>query len=152
MRQWMGSSLVQTDNGLSPSRRQAIIWTTAGLLSIGPLWTIVSEIFIKTQNFSSNQNHYIFIQENALETVWKIAAILSWPQCVEWVAVNWIWYQFCMSSTSQSVHSSNRKAVEMCRETATNLINAAAPLEGLGYSGFVNFDIMDIYDVTKSYV
>ena len=33
-----------SDNGLSPVRRQAIIWTNAGLLSIDPLETILSEI------------------------------------------------------------------------------------------------------------
>ena len=34
-------------NGLSPVRRQAITWTNAGLLSIGPLRTNFSEIWIK---------------------------------------------------------------------------------------------------------
>ena len=40
------------DNGLSPVRRQAIIWTNAWLLSIGPLGTNFSDNFIKMQNFS----------------------------------------------------------------------------------------------------
>ena len=31
--------IIGSENGLSPSRRQAIIWTNAGLLSIGPLRT-----------------------------------------------------------------------------------------------------------------
>ena len=39
-------------NGLSPVRRQAITWTNADLLSIGPSGTNFSEIWIKTQNFS----------------------------------------------------------------------------------------------------
>ena len=33
-----------SDNGLSPGRRQAIIWTNAGVLFIGPLGTKFSEI------------------------------------------------------------------------------------------------------------
>ena len=41
------------DNGLSPIRRQAIIWTSAGLLSIGHLGTFL----IKTQNFSLTKMH-----------------------------------------------------------------------------------------------
>ena len=41
-----------SDDGLSPIRRQAIIWTNAGLLSIGPLGTNFSEILTKIQNFS----------------------------------------------------------------------------------------------------
>ena len=40
--------IIGSDNGLSPIRRQAIIWTNAGLWSIGPF----SEISIKIQSFS----------------------------------------------------------------------------------------------------
>ena len=39
-------------NGLSPVRCQAITWTNAGLLSIGPLGTNFSETRIKIQKFS----------------------------------------------------------------------------------------------------
>ena len=35
---------IGSDNGLSPGRRQAIIWTNAGILLIEPLWTNFSEI------------------------------------------------------------------------------------------------------------
>ena len=38
---------IGSDNGLSPGRRQAIIWTNAGILSIGPLETNFSEILIE---------------------------------------------------------------------------------------------------------
>ena len=41
-----------SDNGLSPGRRQAIIWTNAGTLSIGQLGTNFSEILIKILTFS----------------------------------------------------------------------------------------------------
>ena len=43
---------IGSDNGLSPDRRQAIIWTNAGILLIGPLWTNFSEISIKSPTFS----------------------------------------------------------------------------------------------------
>ena len=36
-----------SDNGLSPDRRQAIIWTKAGILLIGPLGTHFSEILVE---------------------------------------------------------------------------------------------------------
>ena len=45
-------TIIGSDNGLSPGRRQAIIWTNAGILLIGPLRTIFSEIFIKIHAFS----------------------------------------------------------------------------------------------------
>ena len=43
---------IGSDNGLSPGRRQAIIWTNAGILFIGPLGINFSEILIKIQTFS----------------------------------------------------------------------------------------------------
>ena len=32
-------TIIGSDNGLSPERRQAIVWTNAGILLIGPLGT-----------------------------------------------------------------------------------------------------------------
>ena len=43
---------IASDNGLSPGRRQAIIWNNAGILLIGPLGTKFSEIQIEIQTFS----------------------------------------------------------------------------------------------------
>ena len=40
-------TIIGSDNGLSPDRCQAIIWTNAGLLLIGPLGTNFSEILIE---------------------------------------------------------------------------------------------------------
>ena len=45
-------TIIGSDNGLSPGRRQAIIRTNAGILSIGPLGTNFSEILIGMQAFS----------------------------------------------------------------------------------------------------
>ena len=45
-------SIIGSDNGLSPGRRQAIIWTNAGILLIGPLGTNFSEILIEIYTFS----------------------------------------------------------------------------------------------------
>ena len=68
-------TITGSDNGLSPGRRQAIIWTNAGILSIEPLGTDFTEIFF--------QISYIFIQEDVFEQyVCKMAAILSRPQWV----------------------------------------------------------------------
>ena len=46
------TTIIGSDNGLSPGRRQAIIWTNAGLLLIGPLGTNFSEILIEILTFS----------------------------------------------------------------------------------------------------
>ena len=44
--------IIGSDNGLSPGRRQAIIWTNAGISLIGPLGTNFSEISIEILTFS----------------------------------------------------------------------------------------------------
>ena len=118
-----GDKLTNIDSDdLSPGWRQAIIWTNAGILLIGPLGTNLSEILthwgwvthmcVNTLTIIGSDNglapgHYLnqwwdianwalgnkfqcfltqnlhfFIHENAFENVWKMASILSRPQCV----------------------------------------------------------------------
>ena len=48
---------IGSDNGLSPGRPQAIIWTSARLLLIGPMETNFSEILIEIQTFSFKKMH-----------------------------------------------------------------------------------------------
>ena len=50
-------TIIGWDNGLSPIRRQAIIYSNAGLLLIGHLGTNISEILIKIQNVSFMKMH-----------------------------------------------------------------------------------------------
>ena len=45
-------TIIGSNNGLSPYRRQAIIWTNTGLLLIGPLGRNFSEILIEILTFS----------------------------------------------------------------------------------------------------
>ena len=48
---------IGSGNGLSPERRQAIIWTNAGILLIGTLGTNFSEILIEIRPFSFKKMH-----------------------------------------------------------------------------------------------
>ena len=50
-------TIIVSDNGLSPSRRQAIIWTNAGILLIRSLGTNFSEILIEIHTFSFKEMH-----------------------------------------------------------------------------------------------
>ena len=50
-------TIIGSDNGLSPARRQAIIWTIAGILLIGPLETNFNEILIGIQTLSFKKMH-----------------------------------------------------------------------------------------------
>ena len=51
-------TIIGSDNGLSPKRHQAIIWTKAAILSIWPLATNSSENWIGIQRFSFKKMHF----------------------------------------------------------------------------------------------
>ena len=50
-------TIIGSDNGLWPGRRQAIIWTNAGILLIGPLGTKLREILSEIYIFSLKKMH-----------------------------------------------------------------------------------------------
>ena len=50
-------TIIGSDNGLSPGRRQAIIWTNAGILLIRTLGTNFSEILGEIDSFSFSEMH-----------------------------------------------------------------------------------------------
>ena len=50
-------TIIASDNGLSPGRCQAIIWTNAGILWIGPWGTNFNEILIGIPTFSFKKMH-----------------------------------------------------------------------------------------------
>ena len=54
-------TIIGSDNGLSPGRRQAIIWTNAGILLIGPLYTNI--------RWNFNRNWNILDEKNTFENV-----------------------------------------------------------------------------------
>ena len=68
-------AIIGSDNGLPPGRRQAIIWTNAGILLIGTLGINLREILIRIHTFSFKKNPF-------QNVVWNMSAILSRPQCV----------------------------------------------------------------------
>ena len=49
---------IVSDNGLSPGRRQSIIWTSGGILFIGPQGTKFSRILTEMQTLSSKKIHF----------------------------------------------------------------------------------------------
>ena len=50
-------TIIGSDNGLSPGWHQAIIWTSAGVLLIGPLGTNFSDILTRIPPFSYKKLH-----------------------------------------------------------------------------------------------
>ena len=112
-------TIIGSDNGLSPGRRQAIIWTNAGILLIRPIETNFSEILLKIHTFSFKKSHLLRLYETNTDVsnhtligkisyisgiqnvVWKMAAILSRPQCVIGVTTLVPFYQ-CPCSRCKS--------------------------------------------------
>ena len=65
----MNQVSIGSNNGLLPGRCQAIIWTNAGILLIGPLGANFTGIFIKIQDFSFTKMQL------------KISSAKWWPFC-----------------------------------------------------------------------
>ena len=65
---------IGSDNGLSPGRRHAIIWTNAGILLIGPFWTNFSQILIAIHTFSLKKLHFKMSSGECRPQCW-------WPPC-----------------------------------------------------------------------
>ena len=99
-------TIIGSNNSLSPSRRQAIIYMRAGILSNGPLGRNLSEIFIEIHTF--------LFRENAFEdVVRKMAAISERTQCanspshylgqcrfiVIWMPGNTLWWNLNQTTT-----------------------------------------------------
>ena len=78
-------AVIGSDNGLSPDRRQAIIWANAGLWLIGPLGTNFSEILIEILTFSFKKMHL------------KVLSAKRWPFCLGPNVLMW-WASFLKSS------------------------------------------------------
>ena len=77
-------TIIGSDNGLSPGRCQAIIWTSAGILLIGPLGTNLNEILIEILTFSfkkmrlkvsSAKRRPFCLGLNVLTEAWNIMSV-----------------------------------------------------------------------------
>ena len=75
-------TITGSDNGLSPSRRQAIIWTNARLLLIETLGTNFSEILIEILTFSFKKMRL------------KVSSAKRWPFCLGLNVLRWVFVWF----------------------------------------------------------
>ena len=75
-------TIIGSNNGLAPGRRQTIIWTNDGILSIGPLGTNFSEILIGIQTFSFKKMH--LIMSSAKWRPFCLCLNVLRPQCIKY--------------------------------------------------------------------
>ena len=80
-------TIIGSDNGLSLGRCQAIIWTSAGILLIGPLGTNLGEILIRIYTFSCKKMQLKMssgkwqpscVSLNVLINLWKVWKPKPW--------------------------------------------------------------------------
>ena len=99
-------------NGLSPNRRQAIIWTNAGILLIEPLGTNFNEILIEIHTFSFKKMHLkmssgkwrpfclglnvlsFFFPKPTVFFSWKPWKVIQWYTCQQFTVE-----AFCVNSS-----------------------------------------------------
>ena len=82
-------TIIGSDNALSPDRRQAIIWTNAGIVLIGPLGINFNEILIRIKIFSFKKIHL-----KMLSAKWR-------PFCLGLSVLKW-----CLQYNGQFVQAS----------------------------------------------
>ena len=105
--------IIGSDNGLSPGRRQAIIWTNVRILLIGPLRTNFSEILSETHSFSFKKMHLKMSSA-------KWCPFVSASMCYLYIGNPYI------SKTVSLIHFYNKNVcVENLRDDRVNGANAA---------------------------
>ena len=98
-------TVIGSDNGLSPGRRQAIIWTIAGILIIGPLGTNFSENLIEIVTFS-----FMKMRLKVSSAKWR-------PFCL---GLNEL---ICIFTTHSNVSSAHSNATPKVHHIATLLLS-----------------------------
>ena len=89
-------TIIVSDDGLLPGWRQAIIWTNAGILLIGPLGTNFSEILIEILTFSFTK------------MCLKVSSVKWRPFCLGLNMLIYVWgYSFGITMTSPSCQCVN---------------------------------------------
>ena len=104
-------TIISSDNGLSPGRRQAIICTNAGILFVELLGTKFSEFLIKIIRFSVKNMHLKMLSAKWLPfclglTCCHDAGMLFIPGMVWWMLRTWrqctVTLSWCQNNVSQS--------------------------------------------------
>ena len=102
-------TIIGSDNGSSPDRYQAIIWTNAWILLIGPLGTNFSEILIKILTFSFKKMRL------------KVSSATRWPFCLDLNVLNTgftFHYKDAVLSGQESPWWSNNLLISFTRRIA----------------------------------
>ena len=120
-------TIIGSDNGLWPDRRQAIIWTNAGIFLIEPSGRNFSEILIEIQTFSFKKIHL-----KMRSGKWR-------PLCLDlnvmtYMGHDWVAFEWCASWSSL-----------LCHHQVHYWLNKyMCSIRGVVYCEYVNFGEKDI--------
>ena len=110
-------TIIGSDNGLALDRRQAIIWTNAGLLLIGPLRTNFSEILIEILTFSFKKMRLEVSSAKRRPFCLGLNVLMNYAPCLVWWPMTTIVATyFCLSRT------------KYCRFLSNDVISFTLPL------------------------
>ena len=84
-------TITASDNGLSPGRRQAIIWTNSAILLIGPLAINFSEILIAILTFSFKKMRLKLSSAKRQPFCLGLNVLSKWWLGWGWKAINSLW-------------------------------------------------------------
>ena len=104
------STIIGSDNGLSPGRRQAIIWTDAGILLIGSSGTNFSEIEMEIHTFSFKKMH-LKMSPGKWPFCLGLNVLMNWRTSYRYILVFSITALFLWLCIHHAVHSYHQKLI-----------------------------------------
>ena len=113
-------TIIDSDNGLSPGGCQAITWTSARIVLIGPLGTYFSDILVEIYTFSFKKMHLKMLSGK--------------------------WQPFCLSLNVKSqpkfIHFHSWKCIWKCRlENGGHFVSASMWLLSISYPAVAVLDL-----------
>ena len=117
-------TIIDSDNGLSPGRRQAIIWTNARILLIGALGTNVSEILIKICTFSLKK------------MLLKMSSGKRRPSCVKPLRSEQFWWTYHVNIFAFNIFPFTIISQERCHQQLSYFL--MEDVQGPDYPTFFN--------------
>ena len=142
-------NIIGSDNGMSPGRRQAIIWISAWTLLIVPLGTNFNEISIEIHTFSFKKIHLklssakwqqFCLRLNVL--IWKLTTH-KLDKCVTWTYINYTVpnnkYARNVSLTSEDIELTTKVDIIFCVLIISNISSIKMAVQQLRIHCF--FDV-----------
>ena len=113
-------NIIGSDNGLSPDRRQAIIWINARILLCGPRWINFIEISIEIHILSLKKMHLKMASGKWRPFCLGLSVLMAWQQMAAWTEedlAHWCTYRW-LSAKLQYLHSGDGAvlhwAIDIC--------------------------------------